>query len=84
MFFQLNHSKLTAEGQNTHLTWMDFKYLHVPSIRCLGFISFAFLWEIFSVKANWGWSFYRNELISPLSQEVGNLLKISDTDQLLY
>ena len=49
---------------------MDFKYLHVPSIRCLGFISFAFLWEIFSVKANWGWSFYRNELISGSGQPI--------------
>ena len=51
---------------------MDYKFIHVLRIRCLGFISFAFLWEISSVRAKWGWSFYRNELISPLISGSGH------------
>ena len=48
LFFQLNHFQPTAKGQNAHLTWMDYKFLEVPRIGCLGFISYAFIWEIFS------------------------------------
>ena len=74
LFFQLNHFQHAAANKNANLTWMHYKFIHVLRIGCLGFISFAFLWEIFSVKAKWGWSFYSNELISFLSQEVSILL----------
>ena len=74
LFFQLNHFQLAAAGQNANFTCMDYKVMHVTRKGCLGFILFAFLWEIFSVKAKWG-SFYRIELLFLLSWEVGILLQ---------
>ena len=54
LFFQLNHFQPAAAGQNANLTWMDYKFIHVPRKGCLGFILFGLLWQIFNVKARWG------------------------------
>ena len=69
LFSQLNHFQPAAAVQNANLTWMDYKFIHVPRKGCLGFILFALLWQIFNVKTRWGWSFQRNELLSLISRE---------------
>ena len=30
LFFQLNHFQPAAAGQKANLTWMDYKFIHVP------------------------------------------------------
>ena len=59
---------------------MDYKFIHVPRIGCLGFITFEFPKEIYVVSdPSEGCLSKENEFISLLSQEEGILLKIQDT-----